>query len=69
MKRFEPYQRVLTAQGISLSGKDEFYWCADLYSHYFGDGIHITMSGYVSDDAIISYEGNEELIGKTVHKE
>lgn len=63
-KHFEPFQKVL----VSASDNDDEYdvWAADFYSHY-RNGLHYALSGIeVSDDEIISYEGNEDKLGKQV---
>ena len=65
-KSFKPYQKVLVQE---LAGKycEKLVWMAAEYSHFDEDiKQHYCTNGYgFTDDGIMSYEGNEDRLGKT----
>lgn len=64
-KHFEPFQKVLIP-GIM---DNVYYWSANFYSHYDKKHrVHYLIDGETinNDDYIISYEGNEEKLGKRI---
>lgn len=64
-KHFEPFQKVLVNTRTAYNNVE---WCAGIYSHYDElQEYHCTTGNFcVLDDDIIPYDGNEELLGKTV---
>lgn len=64
-KHFEPFQRVLCACEHDYGYK---IWVANVYSHYDeSTGKHYLVSEYVgNDNEVITYEGNEDKLGKSV---
>lgn len=64
-KHFEPFQKVL----VRSCGLDTTHeWRCSFYSH-FKNGCHYAINGHSYTDLdIITYEGNEELLGKEVEK-
>lgn len=64
-KEFEPFQKVLIK---ILDGTSDSMWLAALYSHYDASKDRHYLLGFtwVEDDEILPYEGNEELLGKTL---
>ena len=65
-KHFEPFQKVLC---VADNNPDCEVWAADFYSHYDeSTREHYLVSGFVkADDEVISYEGNEDKLGKPVN--
>ena len=63
-KHFEPYQKVLIKDKFS----SKYFWVAALYSHYdISTNKHYLIgSDWAEDDEIISYEGNEDKLGKVI---
>lgn len=64
-KHFELYDRVIVEDNFGGLG-----YVADFYSHYDGNkNFHVTVSGRrITDDSIMSYEGNEDKIRQTQQK-
>ena len=65
-KHFEPFQKVLVRLYVT-SG--EYIWSCALYSHYdesMGRHYLVNFSFITNDDYIMSYEGNEDKLGKAV---
>lgn len=66
-KSFKPFQKVLIP-GIM---DNVYYWSANFYSHYDKKHrVHYLIDGETinDDDYIISYEGNEDKLGKEYNK-
>lgn len=66
-KQFKPFEKILIAEHEC---NNTYAWTADFYSHW-SDNLkrHITIGGYHYTDArVIPYNGNEELVGKTVER-
>ena len=64
-KYFEPFQKVLIPGIID----NVHYWFANLYSHYDKKyRVHVLIDSETinNDDYILSYEGNEDKLGKPV---
>lgn len=59
-KSFEPFQKVLVLSGASGT------WLPDIYRYYNVEyNAHECLNYYrISDNDIIPYEGNEDLVGK-----
>lgn len=68
-KHFDPFQKVLIASDYY---DYSHHWGADIYNCYSeSKEKHLTLRNSVvgvSDDEILPYEGNENLIGKPVEK-
>ena len=65
-KHFEPFQKVLVRLYVT-SG--EYIWSCALYSHYdesMGRHYLVNFSFITNDDYTMSYEGNEDKLGKAV---
>ena len=62
-KHFEPFQKVLCMVASNPGCK---IWSANFYSHYDEDKKqHYLVGGFLrNDDEVISYEGNEDKLGK-----
>ena len=58
-KKFKPFERVI------VKSRTDDYWACDLYSHLNEDtGSHETINRIdLFDSEILSYEGNEHLVG------
>ena len=65
VSKFKPFQRVLCAFDHEYGYE---IWAADVYSHYDeSTGKHFLVSGYLANDnKLIPFEGNEDLVGKSV---
>ena len=65
VSEFKPFQRVLCVFDHEYGYE---IWAADVYSHYDeSTGKHFLVSGYLANDnELIPYEGNEDLVGKSV---
>lgn len=59
-KRFKAFEKVLVR--LNLIGKS--VWMADFYSYFDGTNHHTISHGRLNDNQILSYEGNEDLLGK-----
>ena len=62
-KHFEPFQKVLC---MVVSNPGCKIWSANFYNHYDEDKKqHYLVGGFLrNDDEVISYEGNEDKLGK-----
>ena len=64
-KHFEPFQKIL----FIVNDNGNKIWTPDFYSHYNEvTDEHYVVSGFIinSDDEIMPYEGNENMLGKKV---
>ena len=68
VKVFQPFQRVLVKAQNPNIAKD--VWIPAIYGGYdplANAHIMANGSGFIKDEAIIPYEGNEYLLGKTIN--
>ena len=65
-KHFEPYQKVL----IKDKFMSKYFWVAAVYSHFdeLTNKHYLVGADWAEDDEIISYDGNEDKLGKIVEK-
>ena len=63
-KHFEPYQKVLIKDKFC----SKYFWVAALYSHFdtSTNKHYLVGADWAEDDDIISYEGNEDKLGKVI---
>ena len=63
-KHFEPYQKVL----IKDKFMSKYFWVAAAYSHFdeLTNKHYLVGADWAEDDDIISYEGNEDKLGKLI---
>ena len=63
-QHFEPYQKVL----IKDKFMSKYLWVAALYSHFdtSTNKHYLVGADWAEDDDIISYEGNEDKLGKVI---
>ena len=65
-KHFESYQKVL----IKDKFMPKYFWVAAVYSHFdeLTNKHYLVGADWAEDDEIISYDGNEDKLGKIVEK-